>query len=57
MGATCGEVAAGVVVRVERNPDLLEIVGTLEPVGRFSNFLNSRKQQANKDRNNRDHHQ
>jgi hypothetical protein len=46
-----------VVVTVERESDLLEIIGTLNPRCRGSDFLNGRHKQADQDANDRDHHQ
>jgi hypothetical protein len=37
--------------------DLLEIVGTLDAVGGFADFLDRRQQQSNQDANDGNHHQ
>src|SRR5262249_46653655 len=46
-----------VVVVVEGQADLLEIVGTLGPGRRLPHFLDGRQEQADEDRDDRDHHQ
>jgi hypothetical protein len=37
--------------------DLFKIVGTFDPRGGFSHFLDSGQKQTDQDRNDRDHHQ
>jgi hypothetical protein len=42
---------------MNRQADLLEVVGALHPPGSFSGRLNRRKQKANQDGDDRNHHQ
>jgi hypothetical protein len=42
---------------VTRESDLFEVVGTLHARGGLAHLLHGRQQQADEDRNDRDHHQ
>ena len=46
-----------VVINVHGQPDLLEVVGTLNAIGGLAGRLYRRQQQANQDRNDGDYHQ
>jgi hypothetical protein len=47
----------GIGVQVQGNADLFEVVLAAGAAGRFAHFLHGRQQQAEKDRDNGDHHQ
>jgi hypothetical protein len=45
------------MVVVQREAELLEVVGALDAAGRLSGGLDGRQQQRNQDGDDRDHHQ
>ena len=49
-----GEAAIGALVVEERQADLLQVVGALDPAGRLAGRLDGRKQQGDQDRDDRD---
>ena len=50
-----GELAVGALVVVAREPNLLHVVGALDPRGGGANLLNRGEQKADEDRDDRDH--
>ncbi len=52
-----GQFAIGIVEVVGRQAELLEVVGTLGPVGGLAHLLHGRQQQGNQDADNGNHHQ
>ena len=57
VGGLRRQAVVGIVIAVDGQPDLLEIVRTLGPGGGFTDFLNSRQQKADQDRNDSDDYQ
>src|SRR5262245_66388702 len=51
------ERAHSIVVAVQRQADLLEVVGTTHPVGGLPNHLDRGKEQADQEGDDRDHHE
>ena len=52
-----GEKVVDIMVIVHRQADLLEMIATLGPTGRFTGLLYRRQQQGDQDRNDGDHYQ